>query len=134
MLIVLQPETVVDAVAADGTKLYRTPYPFVVAPNGGVEGQEFWRGDPKGVVGFQRAADVQHVDLWWDDYAAGDPQDAVGMFPVMTRARGSLYTFTIAIESVTVLDGVLPVDSGHRCYCQSLQLPHVHTLADHQEV
>jgi hypothetical protein len=80
-----------------------TPYPFSVdAATGDVEDQNFWKGDPKRVVGFQAYVDRQQVDLWWED-AAKTPDLIVGMFPVMVGPDG-LYTYTIAIESIEITE------------------------------
>jgi hypothetical protein len=101
-IITLQPSSVVDQITEDGTELTRLPYPYHVTEDGDVMGQDFWRGEPEGVIGFQRDAAVQKVDLWWDD-AVADPQQVVGLYPVL-REHGNLSTLLIAIESVTVTD------------------------------
>lgn len=81
---------------------FRQPYPFHVdAATGDVQQQEFWQGDPAAVLGFQDQVDVQRVDLLWQD-AAADPDSIVGKYPVMVRAGGGLYTYTVPVESVTV--------------------------------
>jgi hypothetical protein len=109
-IITLQPAPHVDNMWAgpDGSLVEGTqlPYPFVVNENGDVLGQEFWRGDPKAVVGFQDDVAVQKVNLWWRDVVA-DPQLAVGKYPVMVQdtenSKGThMYTYVIAIESVEV--------------------------------
>lgn len=104
-IITIQPESFVDNVwvnktgeIVEGKKL---PYPFHVTEDGTVEGQDFWQGDPTGVIGFQRNADVQRVDLWWKD-AVQNSDAIIGMFPVMTQDGGPPYAYTIAIESVQV--------------------------------
>jgi hypothetical protein len=109
-IITLQPSPVTDNLWAgadgslvEGTKL---PYPFHVNESGDVQRQDFWRGDPKAVIGFQDDPNVQKVDLWWDDVVA-DPQLAVGKYPVMVQdkpnSKGThMYTYVIAIESVEV--------------------------------
>jgi hypothetical protein len=101
-IITLQPSSVVDQITEDGTELTRLPYPYHVTEDGDVMGQDFWRGEPEAVIGFQRDATVQKVDLWWDDTVA-DPQQVVGMYPVL-RERGNLSTLLIAVESVTVAE------------------------------
>lgn len=101
-IITLQPSSVVDRITEDGTELTRLPYPYHVTEDGDVLGQDFWRGEPEAVIGFQRDAAVQKVDLWWDE-AVADPQRAVGMYPVL-REHGNLSTLLIAIASVTAND------------------------------
>lgn len=87
-----------DGAIVEGKK---TPYPFAVLEDGSVDGQDFWRGDPAGIVGFQNDENVQKVDLWWAD-AAKDPDSIVGKFAVMRTSDGGMYTYTLAIESVAV--------------------------------
>lgn len=98
-LIKLQPAPVVDRVLDDGTELTRLPYPYFVAEDGSVDGQDFWRGEPDAVVGFQDDVDVQRLDLSWAD-AWQDPQRAVGKFPVLVE-HGHFTTLRIAVDSMT---------------------------------
>lgn len=104
-IITIQPAAFVDNVWAgkdgsivEGKKL---PYPFHVNEDGTVESQDFWRGDPAAVIGFQNVADVQKVDLWWAD-AVANPMEITGKFPVMVTDKGKIYTYTLAIESISV--------------------------------
>lgn len=106
-IITIQPEAFVDNVwvnedgqVVEGKKL---PYPFHVKEDGSVDRQDFWRGDPEAVVGFQADVNVQSVDLWWED-AVKDPDAIVGMFPVMIEKGKGFYTYTVAIESVQVFE------------------------------
>ncbi len=98
-IITVQPSPVVDHITPDGTELTRLPYPYHVAEDGSVQRQDFWRGEPSAIVGFQRRVDVQSVDLYWED-AWKDPQKAVGMYPVLAE-RGTFATLQIAVESMT---------------------------------
>jgi hypothetical protein len=100
-IITLQPGQVPDATTKDGHKLYRLPYPFQVGEDGMVGDQDFWRGDPSAVLGFQDDVDVQRVNLHWEDVVK-DPQAAVGKFPVMISRGGGMYTYTVAIGSASV--------------------------------
>lgn len=103
-IISIQPAEFVDNVwvnkdgnIVEGKKL---PYPFHVNEDGDVKNQDFWQGDPARVVGFQNDEDVQRVDVRWSDVVA-DPELAVGKFPIMVGPDG-IYTYTVAIESVSV--------------------------------
>ena len=81
------------------------PYPYHVnARTGDVGRQEFWRGEPVAILGFQNDADVQTMDLLWED-AAKDPDSIVGKYVVMVNANGSIFNETRPITSVTVWDG-----------------------------
>jgi len=80
------------------------PYPYHVdAETGEVGRQEFWRGDPKSIIGFQEDPDIQFVDKMWSEVAE-DPQTAVGMFPVFVDWKGKMFSLTTAIRKVTVTD------------------------------
>lgn len=101
-IITLQPSSFTDQITSDGTELTKLPYPFhVEAATGDIQRQDFWRGDPFRVIGFQNDPHVQHVDLWWDDVAK-DPQSAVGKYPVTVKQGGGMAGWSLAIESVTV--------------------------------
>lgn len=88
----------------EGKKL---PYPYHIDIDGKVLDQHFWQGDPYSVVGFQRQADVQMIDLWWDAVVK-DPQSAVGMYPVFTEKGKGLYSYRLAVESVEVREVATP--------------------------
>jgi hypothetical protein len=106
-LIQIQPEPVIDNIwgVKTGEIVFgeQLPYPFAVKDNGDVDGQDFWRGDPAAVLGFQDDEEVQRINLWWED-AKKDPQSIVGKFPVMRTDKGKIYTYTVKIESVEVFE------------------------------
>lgn len=78
------------------------PYPWHIdTETGDVGRQEFWKGDPARLMGFQATAEVQRVVLFMEDFFA-DPQKAVGMFPVFQRENGSMYNTIVPITDVTV--------------------------------
>lgn len=80
------------------------PYPYHIdAETGEVGRQEFWRGDPKSIIGFQEDPDVQFVDKMWSEVAA-DPETAVGMYPVFVDWKGQMFSLTTAIRKVAVTD------------------------------
>lgn len=101
ILITIQPGNMPDGSYNPKLPL---PYPFHVdAATGEIDRQDFWKGDPFSVVGFQKDADVQTVDLLWDA-ATDDPDQIVGMFPVLVDASGEegvIYTDTRPITGVT---------------------------------
>lgn len=104
-IITLQPAPVVDHVLEDGTELTRLPYPFHVdAKTGDILRQDFWRGDPLRVVGFQRDADIQRVDVWWEAVAA-KPELAIGLFPVTVDRKGGIASWSVPIEHSAVTEG-----------------------------
>ena len=78
------------------------PYPYHVdAATGDVGRQEFWKGEPAAVLGFQNDPDVQIIDLLWAD-AAKHPEDIVGKYVVTANADGGIYNETRPITSVHV--------------------------------
>jgi hypothetical protein len=60
------------------------------------------------VVGFQRDADVQQVDLWWRD-ALADPAQAVGMYVVTTTTDGRMQHGMSPVSTVTLSDYEQPL-------------------------
>jgi hypothetical protein len=106
-IIQIQPEAFLDDVRISADKqlveMKKLPYPFAVREDGEVDGQDFWRGDPAAVLGFQNDEEVQQINVWWSDVVA-DPELAVGKFPVMREENGNIYTYTVAIESVQVFE------------------------------
>jgi hypothetical protein len=78
------------------------PFPFPIDQTGHVLDQDFWKGDPYSLLGFQATAEEQRVSLFFEDFTE-NPQQAVGMFPVFVKQGGGLYSLTLPIESVTVL-------------------------------
>lgn len=77
------------------------PYPFHIdAETGDVGRQDFWKGDPLRLIGFQSTAETQRVDVHFEDFAAY-PESAVDRFPVFVRADGTIYSMTNPIRSVT---------------------------------
>ena len=80
------------------------PYPFhIEAETGNVGRQDFWKGDPLRLMGFQVDADVQHVDVLYREFM-NDPKVGEGKFAVFMRADGSMYSMTMPIMSVTPVD------------------------------
>jgi hypothetical protein len=75
------------------------PLPFHIEPHGSVADQDFWKGDPAALVGFQQERDVKKVDLLCDAFLA-DPQRAVGMFPVFVPDDSHVYVLKLSVESV----------------------------------
>lgn len=97
--VTVQPAPFTDHVTEDGTELTRLPYPYHVTEEGAVLRQDFWRGDPELVIGFQARLDEQRIDLWWKD-AWLEPEKAVGMYVVLCDSEGKWSTVQTAIQSV----------------------------------
>lgn len=92
--ITIQPKT--------GDDLTR-PYPFHILPDGKVDRQDFWKGTPVALIGFQNASDVQHVDVTVTEFLA-DPDVAVGKYPVFADADESWWNYADPITEIHVND------------------------------
>lgn len=77
----------------------RRPYPYHVQLDGQIARQDFWKGAPAQLLGFQRNLRRNRVDLLCDAFLA-DPEKAIGMFPVFVNADGSMDTLKTPVESV----------------------------------
>lgn len=78
------------------------PYPFHVTDELGAVGrQDFWRGEPIRLIGFQESPDVQRVKVltrgFWNE-----PQQVVGMWPVFADADGGMWNHKHPVTEVTV--------------------------------
>lgn len=82
----------------------RLPYPFFIEENGNVGRQDFWRGKPLRLQGFNptRVSGVVEGTIGLEDFFK-DPQRAVGMYPIMEHEGGDFFTYGDPIESVEKL-------------------------------
>lgn len=80
------------------------PKPYHVSQDGSIGRQEFWKGNPAQLAGFQRRVNVHEVDLLHEDFWL-DPQSAVGMYPVFICADGSMFNLTNPIATVSMKAG-----------------------------
>ncbi len=75
------------------------PYPFLIdTDTGNVGRQDFWKGEPAALVGFQRELTEQRIDITVSSFAQ-NPDTVVGMFPVFTNDAGNFYTLTTPVTS-----------------------------------
>lgn len=79
------------------------PYPYHVdVATGEIGRQEFWRGAPFKVIGFQSDAAVQKVDLFWER-AVENPEQIKGMYAVLldtSESEPTIYNLTCPITDV----------------------------------
>lgn len=68
------------------------PYPFVVQPDGSIDGQDFWKGEPERLLGFQ-TGDEQAITMWWRQ-ARIYPDRAIGLRPVFIDRDGTMWAHT----------------------------------------
>lgn len=77
------------------------PYPFHIdTETGDVGRQEFWRGQPRRLIGFQRG-DVQYVVLTRQDWVL-NPHSAVGLRPVFVDDDGGMWSHTGEITEISI--------------------------------
>ena len=78
------------------------PYPYFIDEQGLVGRQDFWKGRPYKLVGFngkpKTGIDGKTIDL---DIFLKDPQKAVGLYPIFEHENGEWYTYEDKIDSVT---------------------------------
>lgn len=83
------------------------PYPFAVdKATGEIARQEFWKGNPFRVEGFQDDFDVQQIDLSWED-AVENLDEVVGKYLVVLNTSGKegvLEVWNCPVESATVFE------------------------------
>lgn len=83
------------------------PYPFFVdKATGEIDKQEFWKGNPFRVEGFQDDVEVQQIDLSWED-AVANLDEAVGKYLVVLNTSGKegvLEVFRFPVESAAVVE------------------------------
>lgn len=97
--ITIRFSPVMASIAEDGSELTKEPYPFHVTEGGHIGRQDFWKGRPQMLVGFQDLIDVLKVDLPWAEFWRY-PQTAVGKYAVTADTDGTMNTCLVAIESV----------------------------------
>jgi hypothetical protein len=101
ILITIQPSN-----APDGTYNVHEPWPYpfhVDSATGNVTRQDFWKGAPAQVLGFQVDRERQEVDLLWED-AAEHPELIEGMFAVLldtSEGEPTIYNTVCPIASVS---------------------------------
>lgn len=77
------------------------PYPYHVNEDGSIARQDFWRGEPARLLGFQVKADEQVVDVFAAEWLSDDV-NVDGMYPVFMDADGTIWNhaFPVMIEEL----------------------------------
>lgn len=79
------------------------PYPFHIQPDGKVGRQDFWRGKPLKLIGFNPKLQTGPMkgtvifEKFWEN-----PKLAIGKFPIMQHKNKKYYTYGIPIKSLRV--------------------------------
>lgn len=79
------------------------PYPFFIDEDGFVLRQEFWRGKPYKLLGFNDTPKAGDIKLMRKEFMFY-PQAAVAMYPVFKDATDNWYTYDLPIEAVKVIN------------------------------
>jgi hypothetical protein len=76
------------------------PYPWhVIVSDGAIGRQDFWRGNPLGLLGFANKPRGGAVNLAFSVWTA-NPDRAIGKYPVFMDGVGNFSTGPLPIESV----------------------------------
>lgn len=75
------------------------PYPYHLDKVGVVGRQDYWRGSPERLIGFQRW-DVQEIVLYVQEFLA-DPDSAIGLSPVFIDLDGTIWNHEYPVYKVT---------------------------------
>lgn len=73
------------------------PYPYHIEDDNSVARQDFWRGTPAYLLGFQLQLDIQTVDLT-PDQVRQDISKCIGTFPVFATRSGEIYNLAVPIR------------------------------------
>ena len=87
-----------------GLKDLTLPYPYIIDNWGNVGRQDFWKGEPKRLMGFNSLPEAGDISLLFFDFW-DDPEKAVGMFPVFEDLGGVWKTYTNPIKSIRINEG-----------------------------
>lgn len=80
---------------------FTLPYPFHINEDGSVGRQDFWKGKPQRLLGFNDKPEMGDIKLFVKEFWKR-PKLAIGMYPVFKKKTGGWVTHIIPIESVSV--------------------------------
>jgi len=91
----IQPE-----MQKDGT----LPYPYFIFADGKIGRQDFWRGHPEELVGFNPKPKTGVMDgtITFESFWK-DPKRCLGMYPIFSNKEGEYSTFLAKIVSIEEL-------------------------------
>lgn len=78
------------------------PHPYRIAADGTIGDQEFWKGRPIALNGFQDRLDVKTVNVHVEDFME-NPEQAIGRYAVFVNEHGGPWVLDPAIDSVEIL-------------------------------
>lgn len=77
----------------------KVPYPFFIDEKGLVGRQDFWKGSPYQLVGFNDIPFAGNIKLTFDKFKQNIDK-AIGMYPVFRNKDGTIETHTNIIEKI----------------------------------
>ena len=79
------------------------PYPYFIDEKGGVGRQDFWKGKPLRLQGFnpRNVSGVVKGTIGLEDFLK-NPKRAIGMFPIFEHKGGAFFTYGDPIQTITV--------------------------------
>lgn len=81
----------------------RLPYPFHISETGRVGRQDFWKGSPLKLIGFNPKPNNETVKETITVWAfLKKPKSAIGMYPIFAHKNGEWYTYQDPIESISI--------------------------------
>lgn len=95
-------KTVVIEIQPQEQNNHFLPYPFFIDEEGMVGRQDFWKGKPKRLLGFNDTPFAGDITLHKKAFFE-NPKLAIGKYPVMKNKNGGWVTHQTPIESVRVL-------------------------------
>jgi len=82
---------------ADGT----LPYPFFIDEKGLVGRQDFWKGEPFELIGFDTSPSRHKGEIdfkqFWEK-----PELAIGLYPIFSHKNGEWITYSDPISSIDI--------------------------------
>lgn len=73
------------------------PYPYHIEDDGTVGRQDFWKGKPARLLGFQLTADRHEVSVRVETWLENDV-DVTGHFPVFQDKNGAIWSLTLPVS------------------------------------
>ena len=77
------------------------PYPYFITGDGFVGRQDFWKGRPYELLGFNDIPEPGQISLPFKDFKE-NTKSAIGKYPVFRDKNGSIKTHTNPVDSVTL--------------------------------
>jgi hypothetical protein len=74
----------------------KQPYPYFISDEGFVGKQEFWKGRPHELLGFNDVPEPDKVSLLFEEFKK-NIETAIGKYPVFRNKDGTIETYIIPV-------------------------------------